>query len=58
MKLPLDPGVVLLDIGFTDADPNHGAPVGRASPFGIKCIWLAEAMIALSCSCFYEKCFE
>ena len=25
VKLPLDPGVVLLDIGFTEADPNHGA---------------------------------
>lgn len=25
VKLPLDPGVVLLDIGFTEADPNRGA---------------------------------
>ncbi len=25
VKLPLDPGVVLLDIGFTETDPNHGA---------------------------------
>ena len=27
VKLPLDPGVVLLDIGFTETDPNHGAPL-------------------------------
>lgn len=24
VKLPIDPGVVLLDIGFTGDDPNHG----------------------------------
>ena len=24
IKLPVDPGVVLLDIGFTGDDPNHG----------------------------------
>ncbi|KAK9846585.1 hypothetical protein WJX81_007154 [Elliptochloris bilobata] len=28
VKLPLDPGVVLLDIGFTDTDPNHGFLLG------------------------------
>lgn len=26
VELPIDPGVVLLDIGFTGTDPNHGAP--------------------------------
>jgi hypothetical protein len=25
VKLPVDKGVVLLDIGFTGTDPNHGA---------------------------------
>ena len=25
MDLPIDPGVVLLDIGFTGTDNNHGA---------------------------------
>lgn len=24
VELPVDKGVVLLDIGFTGADPNHG----------------------------------
>ena len=27
VKLPIDPGVVLLDIGFTGDDPNHGKMV-------------------------------
>jgi len=27
VKLPIDPGVVLLDIGFTGDDPNHGESV-------------------------------
>ena len=28
VTLPLDKGVVLLDIAFTDADPNHGKMIG------------------------------
>jgi len=28
VKLPIDPGVVLLDIGFTGDDPNHGFLLG------------------------------
>ena len=28
VTLPIDPGVVLLDIGFTGSDPNHGFLLG------------------------------
>jgi hypothetical protein len=31
VELPVDKGVVLLDIGFTGSDPNHGEG-GRQAP--------------------------
>ena len=42
VKLPLDPGVVLLDIGFTETDPNHGAPYTVKQLllwFSNPCVW-------------------
>lgn len=32
VNLPLDPGVVLLDIGFTGSDPNHGKLLFFSTP--------------------------
>ena len=29
VDLPIEPTIVLLDIGFTGTDPNHGAPLCR-----------------------------
>ena len=36
VPLPLDPGVVLLDIGFTGTDPDHGFLLGLETESGQK----------------------
>lgn len=37
VDLPVDKGVVLLDIGFTGTDPNHGEQVGARGGSSYSC---------------------
>ena len=53
VDLPIDPTIVLLDIGFTGTDPNHGAPLMRLD-MGTRCD-MVGSMACQAHSCFAKQ---